>query len=109
MRTIPVIAVSLVLAVAVSAGAALAAVKTVGVKKAGEQYHFTASSLAIHKGDTVKWSWKGKTPHNVTGSGFQSKTATKLTFSHRFTKAGRFRVVCTIHAAQGQTMTIRVS
>lgn len=103
-----VLAALLGLIVAATASVALAATKSVGVKKSGTKYHFTVSTLAIKKGDTVRWSWRGSVPHNVKGSGFNSKTATKLTFSHKFSKAGRFPVVCTIHQALGQKMTVVV-
>jgi plastocyanin len=95
--------------VVLSATAALAATKSVGVKKSGTKYSFTPATLRIKKGDTVKWSWSGSTPHNVKGPGFTSKTATKVTFSHKFTSAGRFKVVCTLHQALGQRMTVVVS
>jgi plastocyanin len=103
-----VLAVLLGLVVTATASVALASTKSVGVKKAGSKYHFTAATLTIKKGDTVRWSWRGSVPHNVKGSGFTSKTATKLTFSHKFSKAGRFTVVCTIHQALGQKMTVVV-
>lgn len=100
---------ALVLVLAALSATALAATKPVGVKKAGSGYKFTTSSLHIKKGDTVRWSWSGSIPHNVTGSGFKSKTATKVTFSRKFTKAGTYKVVCTLHQALGQKMTIVVS
>jgi plastocyanin len=110
MRRIrPTIALVLALAlVALTATAALAATKSVGVKKSGSKYSFTASTLRIKKGDSVKWSWSGSVPHNVKGPGFTSKTGTKVTFSRKFTKAGTFKVVCTLHKALGQKMTIVV-
>jgi plastocyanin len=104
-----VLVVLLGLIVAATASVALAATKTVSVKKAGTKYHFSPASMKIKKGTTVKWSWSGSVPHNVKGSGFTSKTATKLSFSHKFTKKGKFPVVCTIHQALGQKMTITVS
>src|ERR1044071_7567421 len=108
MRRIrPTIALVLALAlVALTATAALAATKSVGVKKSGSKYSFTASTPRIKKGDTVKLSWSGSVPHNVKGKGFASKTGTKVTFSRKFTKAGTFKVVCTLHQALGQKMTI---
>ena len=90
------------------AGVAVAATKTVHVKHNGNKWAFSPATLHIKKGATVKWRWSGKIPHNVTGKGFSSNTATKLTFKHRFTKAGTYRVVCTIHQSFGQKMTIRV-
>ena len=103
-----VLAALLGLIIAATASVALASTKSVGVKKAGTKYHFTVGTLTIKKGDTVRWSWSGSVPHNVKGSGFNSKTATKVTFSHKFSKAGKFPVVCTIHQALGQKMTVVV-
>jgi plastocyanin len=102
------LAVAVAAAAAFTASLALAATKPVGVKQVGTRYHFTVSHLTIHRGDTVRWSWRARVPHNVTGPGFHSRTANRLTFSHRFTKAGRYRVRCTIHAALGQRMVITV-
>ena len=96
-------------ATALVVGAALGDTKSVGVKKSGSKWHFTPSSLTIKKGDTVKWSWSGNTPHNVTGPGFSSTTGTKETYKHRFTKKGTFRVICTIHVKKGQKMKIKVT
>lgn len=103
-----VLAVLLGVILAVTASVALASTKSVGVKKAGTKYHFTVAALTIKKGDTVRWSWSGSVPHNVKGSGFNSKTASKLTFSRKFSKAGRFPVVCTLHQALGQKMVVVV-
>ena len=69
---------------------------------------FSPKKLTVSKGSTVKWRWSGKIPHNVTAGGFHSKTSNKLTFSHKFVKAGTFKVQCTIHQSFGQKMTIRV-
>jgi plastocyanin len=111
MRTRRIITLVAVFAVATAlmASAALGVTKNVGVKKSGKKWLFTPSALTIKKGDTVKWSWSGKTPHNVSGQGFTSTTATKATYKHRFTKKGSFRVICTIHAKKGQKMTIKVT
>lgn len=108
MRPIRLIALCTVVAVALAGAQALAATKRVGVRKAGDEFRFTPSSVSIRTGDTVRWSWKGRIPHNVKGPGFQSTTANRLTYSRRFDSAGRFRVICTIHRNQGQTMTVRV-
>jgi plastocyanin len=104
----PVVAAVILIAVMAMAGVALAATKSVGVKKAGSRWHFTTSNLTIRKGDTVRWSWSGKAPHNVAGPDFHSRTATKLTFDHRFTRAGTFKVVCQVHQGLGQRMNVIV-
>jgi plastocyanin len=108
MRQVRVLIVA-VLVFALTATVALGATKSVSVKKSGTKYKFSVSTLRIKKGDTVKWSWTGSVPHNVSGKGIKSKTATKATFSHKFSKAGSFAVVCTIHQAAGQKMKVVVS
>jgi len=105
---IAMIGVVLALLLAASATVALAATTNVGVRKSGTRYSFTPSSVSIRRGDTVRWSWSGSVPHNVAGPGFRSRTANRLTYSRRFTSRGTFAVRCTIHAALGQRMTVRV-
>ena len=107
-RIITLVAV-LAVATALFASAALGVTKSVGVKKSGNKWLFTPSALTIKKGDRVKWSWSGNTPHNVSGPGFTSTTANKATYKRRFTRKGTFRVICTIHAKKGQKMTIKVT
>jgi plastocyanin len=72
---------------------------------------FAPKSLSISKGTTVKWVWKGSSPHNVTvKSGpakFASPTQKNGTYSKRLAKAGTYRLYCTIHGAK-QSMTIKV-
>ena len=81
-----------------SAGGHAAAVHSVVLK----DIRFHPGTLSIKRGDTVSWLWEDKgTKHNVTGSGFKSKTMSKGSFSVRFTKAGTFNYRCTIHAAEG--------
>ena len=87
---------------ALGAGAALGATKTVGV---GDNF-FAPKRLSIAKGTTVTWRWRGRNPHNVTGRGVRSPTQTRGTYSRRFRRAGRYRLVCTLHA--GMEMTVRV-
>jgi plastocyanin len=98
-------------AVAIAAGAlavpALAATKTVQVK----DNKFVASSITVKKGTTVKWTWKGKAPHDVSvtkgPAKFKSSVKTSGSFSKKLTKAGTYSIVCTIHAP-GMKMTIKV-
>jgi len=83
------------LALAVSAAPAGAGGKSVKV----ENYKFVSRNITISRGTTVKWTWaKGDDPHNVTGKGWHSKTQASGTFSHKFTKPGTYKYVCTIHA-----------
>jgi plastocyanin len=72
---------------------------------------FSSKSVTIHKGQTIKWTWRGKAMHNVTvakgPASFRSSTKTRGTFSHRFTRKGTYRLVCTVHAP-GMKMTVTV-
>ena len=103
--------ISLLAVAALSVGLVLSSVafgatKTVKVKG----LTFSPKTLKVKKGTTVRWTWStGGVPHNVQGKGFKSKTAAKVTFRKKFTKAGTYRYVCTIHKAQKMTGTIRVS
>jgi plastocyanin len=69
---------------------------------------FTPASVTIRKGGTVTWTWRdGDIPHDVVGSGFRSQVVAKGTFKHKFTKAGTFRYVCSIHAKMRGKVTVR--
>jgi plastocyanin len=103
-----VISVLVAVAVVVTATVAMAATRSVSVRKSGDRYLFSPRTLSISRGDTVRWSWRGSVPHNVTGRGFRSRTANRLTYSHTFRRAGTFRVICQIHVGAGQRMTISV-
>src|SRR3954471_21879770 len=106
--------IALLVAVAAVAAAiavpAFAATKTV---KVGPQLKFGPTKLSIKRGDTVKFEWTGKLPHNVRISkgpqrGTISKVRKKGTVPHRFTRAGTYTIVCDIHAP-GMKMIVRVS
>jgi plastocyanin len=106
--------IALLVAVAAVAAAiavpAFAATKTV---KVGPKINFGPKKLSIKRGDTVKFQWTGKLPHNVRISkgpqkGTISKVKTKGTASRRFTKAGTYTIVCDVHAPT-MKMTIKVS
>jgi plastocyanin len=60
------------------------------------------ATVTVKKGTSVTWKWTGHNPHNVTVTGgpakFHSKTQTSGSFSHKFTKAGTYSILCTIHA-----------
>ena len=87
---------------------ALAATKTVRV---GPQNRFGTSSLSVSRGDTVRFRWTGRLPHNARiSSGPQRGTIASVrrsgTVSRRFTRAGRYTIVCDIHP--GMTLRLRV-
>jgi len=105
--------IAVFVAVAAVAGAiavpALAATKTVRV---GPQNRFGNSSLTVNRGDTVRFRWSGSLPHNVRiTAGPQRGTIASVrrsgTVARRFTRAGRYTIVCDIHP--GMTLRLRVS
>ena len=85
---------------------AFGATKKVGVKGLA----FTPKKITVTKGTTVVWHWKtGGVPHNLKGKGFGTGTPkATVTYRHKFTKAGTYKYVCTIHKAQGMTGTVVV-
>jgi plastocyanin len=68
---------------------------------------FSPEKISVAVGDTVTWTFKGKTVHNVTGPGFKSKTTAKTTFTHTFNTAGEVKYVCTVHP--GMKGVVKVS
>jgi plastocyanin len=63
---------------------------------------FDPGSLTINRGETVTWNWRRlKGEHNVTFHGLHSRTGSSGAFAVRFTGAGTFAYVCTIHAHEG--------
>ena len=94
-------------ACAAAAVPALAATKTVAVK----DDFFSPKSMSVNKGTTIKWAFRGKSPHNVTViSGpvkFRSGNKSSGTFSKKLGKKGTYKIVCTIHPGMNQTITVR--
>jgi plastocyanin len=102
----------LVLVAAVAAAIAVPALAATKTVKVGPQRSFGPKSLSIKSGDTVKFQWTGKLPHNVRISagpkkGTISKVRTKGTVSKRFNTKGTYTVVCDIHA--GMRLKLKVA
>ncbi|MCW2990776.1 MAG: amidase [Solirubrobacterales bacterium] len=93
MRTPLAVTAAVIAVLGVSAPALGSGSPTVKVA----DYKFVTKTLHVKKGATVTWKWVGEDPHNVTGTGFKSKTQKTGSFKHRFTKAGTYKYVCTIH------------
>jgi plastocyanin len=109
MKRLTAVLVAVTAVCAAIAVPALAATKTVRV---GPQNRFGSSSLSINRGDTVRFRWSGSLPHNVRISAGpqrgQIATARRSgTVARRFTRAGRYTIVCDIHP--GMTLRLRVS
>jgi plastocyanin len=67
--------------------------------------------VRIDAGTAVTWRWASRQSHSVLlRSGperFSSPIRNRGTFAHRFTRAGTYRIVCSLHAP-GMRMTVRV-
>ena len=77
-----------------------------------EDIAFTPETARISRGDRVRWVWRDEsTPHNVRSRGSRrfKGSGTKTTGSHivRFTRAGTYRYVCTIHIGMDAKVVVR--
>ena len=59
-------------------------------------FKFKPTKTTIQKGGKVVWAFK-EGLHNVDGKGFESRTMRRGTYSHTFTRVGRFEYRCTVH------------
>jgi plastocyanin len=118
MKTSNIILVPLVatIAAAVVFCPIVASSATVTVSVADSCNCFSPSSISIHAGDTVQWTWNdgghsttsGSTcsPNGLWDSGLRPRGAT---FSHTFNTAGTFPYFCTPHCDLGMVGTITVT
>ena len=68
--------------------------------KVGDLF-FRKRSIAIKRGDRVRWVWVGRQPHDVTVTRgprkFHSRTKRRGTYAKRLRRRGTYRYVCTVH------------
>jgi plastocyanin len=87
-----------------SGGARLAQGRTVVLKNT----RFSPSTLSIRRGESVTWLWRdGAIEHNVTASGFRSRTQSRGSFTVRFERVGTFSYRCTIHENMRGKIVVR--
>ena len=102
-RSLPVLAAVLLAAVPAASGA------TRPVKLQSES--FAPRSLTIHRGDAIRFRWVTGF-HNVrrvSGPAFRRiPSRDRGTVTRAFPKAGRYRLVCSIHRDLGMFLTVRV-
>lgn len=78
-----------------------------------EDIDFKPGTVSIKRGGSVKWTWKDGpyTPHNVRSRGSKhfkgSSTKKTGTYTVRFSKAGTYRYVCTIHPGMRGKVVVR--
>jgi Tol biopolymer transport system component len=71
-----------------------------------------APRFIVRPGTIVTWRWRSQSSHNVTvRSGpqrFRSPTRSRGVFARRLTRAGTYRIVCTLHSpGMGMTVVVR--
>ena len=94
------------------AATALAATTAVRV---GDNYFVRARgvpTVTVRQGDTVVWRFVGDSPHNVVAARgprrFSSPARQSGSYRRRMNRRGTYTIVCTIHGARDQRMTLRV-
>jgi plastocyanin len=97
---------------AILATQAFAASRSIRV---GDNYFVRASgvpTVTVTKGTTVSWRFAGNNLHNVVvRSGpvkFRSGAKSSGTFRKKLTRAGTYRIYCSIHGASDQSMRLVV-
>jgi plastocyanin len=111
-RITAVLTIAVALGLSLSAGSAATVMVTVG----NGDDSFSPSSVTIHPGDTVQWTWNenGHTctsgsscaPNGLWDSGLRGNGAT---FSYTFNTAGTFPYFCTPHCDMGMVGIITVT
>lgn len=87
------------------AGAHAASGRSVSMKG----IRFSPSTVTISRGQTVTWKFDdGSTPHNVVATRFHSSpTKSRGSYTVRFTRAGTYSYVCTIHPGMRGKVVVR--
>lgn len=70
---------------------------------------FDPPALSLQQGDTVTWTWRGASLHNVVGGQFESDLQTSGTFSHTFDTPGEYRYVCQLHRGMEGVIVVKAS
>jgi plastocyanin len=72
---------------------------------------FSPRSLTANRGDTIRFRWTGKAPHNVvrtSGPAFtRIATRKRGTVSRRVSRRGTYRLTCTIHPGMNLVLRVR--
>lgn len=75
-----------------------------------KNFNFGPAALAVAVGTTVNWHNNDGEPHTVVSADGLFRSAaldTGESFSFKFTKAGTFKYVCTIHPRMVATVTVK--
>jgi plastocyanin len=70
------------------------------------------TTITVKRGTTVRWNWRGEDLHNVMvkrgPEHFQSPLKDRGYYRKRLTRAGTYRIVCSIHQPD-MRMTLKVT
>lgn len=75
-------------------------------------FQYEADRVSLKRGSTFRWQFAGPSRHDVTLAsgpvGFASESLAQGSFRFRFTKAGTYRLFCSLHPTQmTQIITVR--
>jgi plastocyanin len=83
--------------------------------KVGDDYFVRPSgvpTVTVKKGTTVTWRFAGRNLHTVAVSSgpvrFHSSAKSRGTYKKKLTRAGTYRIYCTIHGRANQSMKLVV-
>jgi plastocyanin len=76
------------------------------------EFAYGAERILLRRGTTFTWRFRGALQHDVTvvggPVGFSAPWTTSGVYTHRFTKAGVYRLFCSLHPAKMvQQITVR--
>lgn len=99
-------------AVALCAAFAVPAVGATTRVSVGPGESFSPRALTVTRGTLVTFRWAGDEPHNVvvTSGPVRFRTPVRsagATFAKRFTQAGTYRIICTLHDGMRLRLTVR--
>jgi plastocyanin len=107
------IAVALVAVPALAPAALTRSSKHADVRVAVEDNFFSARSVTVERGETVKWVWKGENRHNLAfrkipkgTSDRGSRTKRQGKWTRTFWRPGRYTYVCTLFAGMRGEVTV---
>jgi plastocyanin len=105
------IALTAVVGLALLAGGATGAAST--TIKLDDNF-FSPAKKSVKKRTKVRFKWVGSNPHNVVkrsgpGGSFRSQTTSSpgVNYTKKFKKAGKYKIVCTIHDGMKLTLKVR--
>lgn len=108
-KLLPVVLLAALLATLLAAVPAVSKRKTVEVDDNYFVREGSPPTVRVNRNDIVVWEWEGRNPHNVTVTSgparFKSPTQRSGDYRKKVTRAGTYKIVCTIHA--GMRMTLK--